>query len=1188
MVMVVMKNMVKMVGFWFKNLKNIVSEDGIFSMKTLKGFRAIVKTELPNGFCLSKGQAELMFKYFVVSNKVFDASTPFFILLDERCIIAAVKRDIDSVDYLREVDEKIEAFIIEEVISKGYILKKCSPTFLKKNYKVAKNSAMLDISSVDYMLWSFFTEEEQSFLLKMVLASDYSLSSTSCKFLLTNKDVVLALIKRNVDNVDFIDKVDKNLENLIGDELVNQNYVLKKCSPKFVKSNYQIVKNSIKLDVSSANNVLWDELDVEEKAGVLDVLLDSDYVLSCSSPCFLRSNKDVALLSVKNDIFSFNYVIGEFGNSLEILLSLVEDKYRFSSSFLKKRNLRCLSNDVILDYYFDYFKLCEGKIEQVKTRFKNIVRDSLKSRPKLEDFSSFFQVVLELDWNSYKRKNANMYENVFGKISSELRRGDYSFEESVANLEFLLKMKFVLGQQKYDILYKAMGEYYNYLHMNVGGLDSLQIVQDTIAKSSALYVSKSKEIYKSENIRQYYELIFDYFKIRLDSSAIKKKIIEKRKKEEFIFRYEVGEEDILNFINSIIDNYGKHIGRNLAEKMVKGFIIDNYFSINDFIPIPDRFEEFLNYEKVIKLINRLNSCYIDIDGIEVKKYKHLIKFDEKFLKYSYAGGNFSSGEKRIFRDYKEKIKIFNKLKKEIMFKVMELNVLEEVDDYLLKENAFELDFNDFNFEFDIEKCLTSFSYDDLYRTLISKINLDILDNDEAYAYIYDMLVVNGYWWILMILNYDHNRLREYCCMEIGICLDKIIMIINNMDKIVPLSKEFKIDISSFNGLFDVYKMSKCAGGVDVAILGKEIIKKLCLELKYTNKDERQIIMMAKELVCQMSKRSSSTVPYVSGVYLNYKYSMYDSLDRDMLICGIDTNSCFKVGGVDNDFLHYCALNKNGFVIKIIDNFGNFVGKASGFRNGNVVYINQLRSIYDIGGNSYDGIGISEKEEIIMTLKKVCEDIVTTSWANSDESDKIDFVFVTKSYILSHIDSNLDGKVENFLSFNTIENKSTSWKEYKRVTKNLKEVSKNKFTTDFGIYPLLCMAASKKEKEIYIKDIKYGDVKAVYERKRNKIVVTKVMDAQIMVKLNKIKAIKCYFDNSDFEEVVEVVNAVVFSGDNWYIILKNGLIIDECLLDFDDKAKREYDTTIEVINNSNLDNICNDSEVSEMLTLQRKR
>ena len=97
------------------------------------------------------------------------------------------------------------------------------------------------------------------------------------------------------------------------------------------------------------------------------------------------------------------------------------------------------------------------------------------------------------------------------------------------------------------------------------------------------------------------------------------------------------------------------------------------------------------------------------------------------------------------------------------------------------------------------------------------------------------------------------------------------------------------------------------------------------------------------------------------------------------------------------FFHYCLLDKNGFILKIEDIYGNFIARAAGFRHGNYIYINQLRSIYDDRFNlnvnfEYSG---EEFEEIIETFKQACNDIINTSQGNEKEKNKVEYIFVTK-------------------------------------------------------------------------------------------------------------------------------------------------------------------------------------------------
>ena len=365
-------------------------------------------------------------------------------------------------------------------------------------------------------------------------------------------------------------------------------------------------------------------------------------------------------------------------------------------------------------------------------------------------------------------------------------------------------------------------------------------------------------------------------------------------------------------------------------------------------------------------------------------------------------------------------------------------------------------------------------------------------------------------------------------------------------------------------------MSNCADDEAIAILGKDIILKLCEYRDYTTDQTEEIIDSAIDLVCKMTKRCKSTVPYIKGELENYKYTMYDSQDSEILLSGINTNACFRIDGNDNDFLYYCALDKNGFVIKIVDEYNNFIARASGFRNGNGVYINQLRTIYDYGGLGYEGDCLSEKKKIIETFKKACQDIIDISQSNKYERDKIDFVLVTKSYALADTESNVSKETERKIGNTPMDYQSEDWKEFVNSTDNLQEIvdERDFFSTDYGDYSLICVAHSTKIKDSNEMQlpIKSKNVEALYTRKRSKILIDNP-NPEIIDKINRIKGIDSYLNNYYFKSALIPQDSIVFIGDNWYIVYSKGNIIDECLLEYDKSASIEYEAAKRILESS---------------------
>jgi len=106
----------------------------------------------------------------------------------------------------------------------------------------------------------------------------------------------------------------------------------------------------------------------------------------------------------------------------------------------------------------------------------------------------------------------------------------------------------------------------------------------------------------------------------------------------------------------------------------------------------------------------------------------------------------------------------------------------------------------------------------------------------------------------------------------------------------------------------------------------------------------------------------------------------------------------------------------------------------------------------------------------------------------------------------------------------MDNKSLDWKLFLQQTEGiLKDSDSTYFATDYGDWPIICLASINKE-EVTFQSIKPKDVDALYERKRNSIVI----------------------------------------GDNWYLLYDGLEIVASCVLPFDNEAKKEFQATLEVI------------------------
>lgn len=959
--------------------------------------------------------------------------------------------------------------------------------------------------------------------------------------------------------------------------MLDNKYVLNSGSASYLKGDYHVALFSIRNDVTSADYVDWKKMQGQEYDNLIQEVINNDYLLSVNSCGALSENFDVVMHSIKNDMDTIMYADYRLQNNPLVIKYLIKNGYNYAEYELREMSISVLLDKEIMEYVLNritFFR--DMKENDMYNNFKGKIVElfvkALNTFPKISNYQSRLQYVTDRLWEETREKNINYYTNIFGKICTYLSEYD-NFYYAIRYLPFLSKMQEVLGD-KYELLIKAMKEYHTIYHSG-SKLDDISNSRNQISNLAALYISISKEKYKKSIATDFYDSLKLYFIPKKTNPVIQKRVLEYQQKHEFKKLFQKGNKEIYSFLNNVIDEFGKSFNKDLIHNMIESFIVDDCTKLESFINVPRGFNNYQRYKEARKLVNRLNSNYIKITDLELKRFLDIIKYDNSKKQYYYSGPIFTDNDIDAFNEYKRKQIMFEKLKQRIILKSKELPINDEITREELNDIARDFPFNDDYYEFDttIFDDIDVGNFLNAYFSRDTYIKNDLFFDDKVYSFINQFFINNNLVWLMLIDYIFESDIDKIYYDD----LDKEVLfnLINNTKEIVRLANFFNYDINVYENVMKLSKLSECASEESIAILGKDIILELCENRQYTNDNTKEIVEMAKSLVCQMVKRDKSTVPYISGKLGNYKYSMYDSQDIDILLSGINTNSCFRIDGNDHDFLHYCALDKNGFVIKIVDEYDNFIAKASGFRNGNGVYINQLRTIYDSGGYGYEGNSESEKKAIIETFKKACRDIVAISQNNPCERDKIDFVLVTDSYALENEESNVSETVESKIGYAPMDHTSDDWVNFVQNTANLQEVLNEKdiFSTDYGRYSLICVAASGK---IEINEntklrIKRKNVPALYSRKRSMIVVGNP-DENLIDKINRIKGIFYSLNKISYKNVLFSPKSVVIMGDNWYIVYNNKRIIDACVLEFDKNALIEYENTIKILENKlSLDN-----------------
>ncbi len=1026
------------------------------------------------------------------------------------------------------------------------------------------------------------TDDIKEGLIESFLKIKATINSFTPSFIKEDSRCIAASIENDINSIDYIDEFSKELEDTIIDIVLKKGYILNKKSPDFLKVNYDICMNSIKLDVRSANHVDWDFFNLRKDLlkSLVQETVDRGYILSIDSHEFLRNRHKVVMNSIKLDINSGKYISESEINNSEVFKYLLSHGFEFDKKQLEDVSIFAFNSKESMkqglsqmgvfskEKFPELMSLTDEEYDLYVDRVSEIYLEAFNEKPTISSFKELFGFCSALAWTDHKYENAEFYRNVFGKIIAELQKSNTFEDVELPLLLLLSRIEKVLGTQKYKLLIRNMKRYFDIYH-NIVPIEYADECRDQISKICALFVAKSKELYKKEQLDAYYKMLKEYFSIKQKNEYIRTKTKIEIQRHKLKKLYLKNDEDIMQFKKELMESCKKFIPADkskmdldiITEKMIDVFIRYDYDNIDKFQKIPERYQEYKKYKSAMQLIKRLNLGYIKYSSNEVSTYMNVILYDDLSRKFYYSGKKFDENEISILENIELLEKIYEYIKKRIVLKAQTYEVTEKS----MKENAqmfykkaFDIPFSDEFYEFNYDTFDNNFDFKQFINICTNAdskhsneefISPESILNDSSFECIKKLVKDNGLIWLLLFGYGNDDIIFQYN-------LDSFYTLVNNISNIINLSEFFNYKLDRYEDYYTLAKLASCSDEESIAILGKDIILTLSTNLDYTNEDPVRIVEIAKELLCKRAIRKDFTVPFVTGETQNYRYELYDTLDDSFILSGIYTHSCFTPDGFDNDFFHYCALDKNGLVIKITDKQGNFVARASGVRNGNTIFINQLRTVYDTIIDQYENKAKHETEQIIETFKKACEHIVETSQNNPEEKDKIDHIIVTRSYAMHEVDANISKNLVDIIKDRPMDTYSKDWKKFLLETRNLQEAySKGFFKTDYDKTLLICMASIKNPHDINASDFIRKDVEPVYSRPRNKIVATKEVTKDIKKQVNRIQAMWAYLNNRPYEKVSIDEPAVVFIGDNWYMIYSNNDVID-CHVPFDKKSLAE--------------------------------
>lgn len=170
--------------------------------------------------------------------------------------------------------------------------------------------------------------------------------------------------------------------------------------------------------------------------------------------------------------------------------------------------------------------------------------------------------------------------------------------------------------------------------------------------------------------------------------------------------------------------------------------------------------------------------------------------------------------------------------------------------------------------------------------------------------------------------------------------DELDCIFNSFDQIKEIIlNEPSLSLSSILDVIDISKVFLYHLKPDELDITLATLSKILNSRKHCTEAPEVILERVMTLHKDRKKRVASTIPMVSGKINGGEYRIANFDEEELLVSGIDSGSCLKVGGKGEDFFRFCLTNPKGFVFYIEYNSTKYVLPAT--VNGNMLNINSI-------------------------------------------------------------------------------------------------------------------------------------------------------------------------------------------------------------------------------------------------------
>ena len=289
------------------------------------------------------------------------------------------------------------------------------------------------------------------------------------------------------------------------------------------------------------------------------------------------------------------------------------------------------------------------------------------------------------------------------------------------------------------------------------------------------------------------------------------------------------------------------------------------------------------------------------------------------------------------------------------------------------------------------------------------------------------------------------------------------------------------------------------------------------------------INKAIEYTISNYRRKEITVPsFDETVEVNNSKKKIDIIvgnftDPSNITHGERTGACMRIGGVGESFFDFCLTDPNGFHIRFEDSTTHeYISRVSGFRNGNTVFLNELR---------YSRLKKYSNDDVVEACRIAARKLIEYS---KNSTCPIENVVITNQYATSE-------SKDEIVQFNIKNNKEGLRQFYTDI-----DTSGIVLATTATNTPLL--------------PINFDKTKVPnYQPVRTK---PRFLDSpsELAAKINRVASIKELLNGISYEELgsLSFDDGLLYGvvSDDWYIYVDYNLNIHKDYITLDPRAEEE--------------------------------